>query len=607
MSRPYKLQVVLRFSDHRDLTEVLKEKVERELRDNLRAGFGDLVQVEVSRTHPRLKEIEEKGLQSLDTWKDVNGFKTHFVFVDYADNTFYEIRARQHDGYTGQASPVIRQDRTNSRDFLARQIGFVLDLDFGFVGELTNPGDQNTVEVTLKGAGPDVLLSRWIKAGDVFNLVEVAGAGELRSKSVPFAILQAQDAPNKNGVLKCRFYHRHKDPFKATPGSKGFRCMKLATIKAPIRLRLVQYGAKTPTGLIGWPVYVRRQGFDKESKEDQNATDSDGFTKLLGKARPFENIAFVVINNPANAEKANQPAARVPIPILDDRPVVIALDVKKEAATPLELRQRFWVRRINDRLVENQGLFADLNKDAAQAGKLGDTMERAKKARVGLQEDIYNLGREGTELKEAADATPEAKVDLDEGDKRIALLKKDLEALENFIDGQEKIVQKENDPARREFKAKWEQAKALEREKEYDRAIKLYEEAQQGLQDPGLGAYLDKLKAAWKPKSEAHEQARAFIYGQWPEFDADRMKEQIAKARAAFETCQKAGDNLTPQKLLRVALSHDGKLKEILEGLDPGVNLDQKQPYENALAATADLAQLMKDITRFLKESLGEK
>src|SRR5262249_10178416 len=148
---------------------------------------------------------------------------------------------------------------------------------------------------------------------------------------------------------------------------------------------------------------------------------------------------------------------------------------------------------------------------------------------------------------------------------------------------------KENDPARREFKAKWEQAKGLEREKDYDRAIKLYEEAQRGLQDPGLGAYLDKLKAAWKPKSEAHEQARAFIYGQWPEFDADRMKAQIAKARAAFETCQKAGDNLAPQKLLSVALSHNARLKEILDSLNPSVNSDQTQPYQDALNATTDL------------------
>src|SRR5689334_22463231 len=83
MGRPYKLQVVLRFTDNRDLTDVLKEKVERELRDNLRAAFGDMVQVNVVRTHPRLKEIEEKGLQSLDSWKDVNDLKTHFVLIDY--------------------------------------------------------------------------------------------------------------------------------------------------------------------------------------------------------------------------------------------------------------------------------------------------------------------------------------------------------------------------------------------------------------------------------------------------------------------------------------------------------------------------------------------
>src|SRR5262249_36521231 len=180
MARPYKLQVVLRFSDHRDLTPVLKEKVERELRDNVGAGSGAVVQVEVTRTHPRLKEIEEKGLQALDSWKDVTGVKTHFVLIDYVDNTFYEIKARQHDGYTGQVSPVIRRDKTPSRDFLARTIGYLIDRDFGIVGEVTNPGDENTVEVTLKGAGPDVPMSRWLKPGDVFSLVEIVQSGGLR-------------------------------------------------------------------------------------------------------------------------------------------------------------------------------------------------------------------------------------------------------------------------------------------------------------------------------------------------------------------------------------------------------------------------------------------
>src|SRR5262249_7499672 len=150
------------------------------------------------------------GLQSLDSWKDVNEIKTHFVLIDYVDNTYYEIRARQHDGYTGQASPVIRRERTSSRDFLARTIGLLLDHDFGIVGEVANLTDQPTAEVRLKGAGQDVRLSQWVSLGDVFSLVKIVqSGGRLKADEVPSALLQADDAPNKEGVLKCRFFHRH--------------------------------------------------------------------------------------------------------------------------------------------------------------------------------------------------------------------------------------------------------------------------------------------------------------------------------------------------------------------------------------------------------------
>ena len=39
---PYRLQVVLHFADHRLLTDVFRDRVERELRDGLQASFGDL-------------------------------------------------------------------------------------------------------------------------------------------------------------------------------------------------------------------------------------------------------------------------------------------------------------------------------------------------------------------------------------------------------------------------------------------------------------------------------------------------------------------------------------------------------------------------------------
>jgi hypothetical protein len=535
----------------------------------------------------------------------VTGIKTHFVLIDYVDNSFYEIRARQHDGYTGQSTPVIRREQTNSRDFLARTIGLLLDSDFGVVGEITSSADENKVEVTLKGAGLDVPLLHWVRPGDVFALVEIVQSGMgLKANPVPSALLQAQDTPNKSGVVKCRFFHRHIFSFNnPTPGSKGFRCIKLATTKAPLRLRLVEWSQRGLTPLNGYKVVVHRQGFGLDRGEE-TATNSDGFTKLFGGKENYDNVAFVQIYDPAKQGK--EVLARVPVPILDDRPVIITLRPKKEAATPLELRLGFWVKRINDRLVENQGIFTELSREVPQADKLNATLQRAQVIKVDLDQDIENFQKERKDLEEAA-KDPPVTLDLKEGDQLLQLLERDRKALEKFVSGLRDSVDRENDPVRREFLSKWEQAKGFERDTEYDRAIQLYEEAQQGLKDDGLGKHLEKLKKDWAPKSKEHETARAFIYKEWPDFDIDHAKDQIASARAAFDTCKKENDYLTPQKLLRVALGHDKKLKEFLASLNPTANEDQRQPHAEALAASNELAKLMKDVTSFLRESLEKK
>src|SRR5581483_6120008 len=49
---PYHLQVVLHVAKHRLLTDVFRDRVERELRDGLQASLGELARVEVVRDHP---------------------------------------------------------------------------------------------------------------------------------------------------------------------------------------------------------------------------------------------------------------------------------------------------------------------------------------------------------------------------------------------------------------------------------------------------------------------------------------------------------------------------------------------------------------------------
>ena len=53
----------------------------------------------------------DRGLQhALDSWKYLSNTKIHFVLIDFVQGQ-YEISAREYDGTTGLASPVVRQVR----------------------------------------------------------------------------------------------------------------------------------------------------------------------------------------------------------------------------------------------------------------------------------------------------------------------------------------------------------------------------------------------------------------------------------------------------------------------------------------------------------------
>ena len=118
----------------RGLTDVFRERLERELGDSLQEALGDLARVKVVSKHPRLAEVLSKGLQrTLDEWRDRSEVKTHFVLLDYRGEN-YEFQARQHDGLTGLASPLVRRARTDDRRLVAKTAAVLVAQDLGWSG-----------------------------------------------------------------------------------------------------------------------------------------------------------------------------------------------------------------------------------------------------------------------------------------------------------------------------------------------------------------------------------------------------------------------------------------------------------------------------------------
>src|SRR5260221_9208176 len=105
-NKPYNLQVILHFAEHRWLTPVFQIQVQRQLKDSLQVSLGNLARVQIVTNSPLIKDVEKQGgLQNaLDRWHQLGDAKQHFLTIGFA-NGRYEIEGRQFDGFTGLPSP----------------------------------------------------------------------------------------------------------------------------------------------------------------------------------------------------------------------------------------------------------------------------------------------------------------------------------------------------------------------------------------------------------------------------------------------------------------------------------------------------------------------
>jgi tetratricopeptide (TPR) repeat protein len=595
---PYQLQIVVRVADHPPFTAVFKDQVKRELRDSLQASLADLARVEVLDTHPLLKDVETKGLQSaLDGWKEVSPRKTHFVLIDFK-NGQYEIQAGQHDGLTGLASPVARRAKTPDRQFVARMAALMIERDFGLVGTLEANAGGSEVKVVLKSGGLAIPWEKWLKKEDVFAIAQIKKVGgNQRSFRVSWALLKLMEAP-KEGVCRCQLFNRIKGSVEKGPGVLGYRCIKLGTTTAPLHLRLVN--AKDMMPLAGQAVAVSAGDFSAKPKEERS-TQADG--SILTRDA-FQNIAFVRV-----LDAGGETRAQIPVEILDDRTVICPFSVTKqaEAQGQFELTQI----RLFRRLYESHLVVADLTQELnrlIENHKGKEALEAAQRALKALDADIANYTEELASLKKIAQELPKgtrmARGDLSEGEHRLAELRTRRQELQAFAGSLDKALQEVNSPEKQQLKAKIQQAQLLESDGEFEKAIQLYEIfAQKDGDQSAVSSHLKKLKERWQPKDDSHRRAREFIYGAWPKYDsASKMKEFMPQARQAFQICRAAGDKLSPVKLLKANIAHTAQLNKESEGLEPEKSEDDRAKFQTIADVADDLKKLTEEINAFLNE-----
>jgi hypothetical protein len=590
LNTPYQLRVVLHVADHRALTPVFQQRLERELAGQLQLTYGPLARVEVVRVHRLLRDIRARGLAALDDWGELSEFKTHFVLLDYADGR-YRLQARQHDGMTGMASPVIRRDQTAEPRLVARTAARLVDRDFGLTSTVTKVAGDD-VEVAIKGGGLGVPLTRWIRPGEVFAVARVIKQGsQLQGSRLESAVLRVEDEP-QGGVCRCKLFHRFiRDTLQPAPGVEGYRCLKLTSTRGPVRLRLLD--DKTGAPVNGARVHVSGVGYEPGDPGKDRTTGVDG---LVVTPEDYDNVAFVRVS------RGGRLRARFPVEIVDDRTVVCRIDDRAAVSGVDELHARRdqWVRRAEESLSLINSRITDLNEALKRSPKAA--LDVAQQAVKGIKADMDSLYAERAQILKGAGKT--GGLDLGEGDRALQQLGEQSEKIAKFAERQDALLKEAASPERHELQGKLERARLLEAQADFAEAIRLYESVLARTKDaPEVAKHLLKLKKAWTiPEGdEAHARAREFIYNTWPRLDAAGVKAELKQAVQAFEVCRNRGDRLTAQKLRLANAAHAGSLKKRLEALRFAAdNADNRAETKALLQAAADLVRLRNAVDDFL-------
>jgi tetratricopeptide (TPR) repeat protein len=602
LDKPYKVQVVLRVAPTRLLTPIFKEQLRRDLQQGLQAALGamgevevfDLADVPADKQQPLWKKVADEGLQAgLDEQGQARSdIKTHFVTVDYVDGQ-YEIAGRQYDGLTGTASPAVRHERTPDRQFVARTAALLVDRDFGLVGTVTKV-DGPRVQVAFKGGGLKVPLDRWVKKGDVFALVQVSDG---RTSRLPWAVLQAESAPGQDGSCVCKVWPPKQ---RVQP---GFRCIKLGTVKAPVRLRVVEYDPnrkgppRAPEDVI---LYIGRHGFeDQVPVRVEGVPDADGYysTEQLKDKPLYDGLAFVTITH------GGEVRGLVPLALVDER--TITVPIRLGAESPVFLSQRkLWEQDLINTQITLGDLFKTLNQDIGDPDKRSKALEHARNALDSLGDSIRSFAEQREKLASDKRAPGSKPPDLSAGDARLADVRKGRDELAKFIKELAENLKKEDTAEGREARANYAQAQNFEKEGDYDRAIELYEKVLARTKDTKLQQRLDRLKKAWEPQGDEHRKARRFVFETWPKLELKEVtKERVKEAEAALDVCRKVKDPFGPRKLLSVANQYLTQISKRLTELSADTNQEDVKPTEELSAVGKALETLIAEATAAVKEN----
>ena len=535
-------RIVLKVQPHPLLSGTFREQLQRDLSATLAPALGSLGTVEVveldrvpkDRWDPLWEEFDIKGFEALASRRDLTGTKTHFLKLEYKDGR-YLLESRQHDGFSGLASPVVRKESLRAPELVGRTAGLMLDRDFGLAGTV-EPGPKDEAKITLRAratrTGGAIRQGRRrlrrLPGHEDQPPRPAAGPHRDRQDHRPTTRLGSASGPvGRAAGIHPSARHRGRQGRRAEvrrpdalegrdagrPRVAGYRCMKLGTVEQPLAVRLI--GSSGVMQKTAGQVTVRgnEAGFNAPPDPRDSFEFKDG---LFRSTRPFTNVACVVV------ALAGGEAQQYPVPILGGEPVSLQFETSLQAAEAAAfIRDATATLQRSADARHAQMICSDATAKLIDKQKNSDALARAKGGLQAADAADKSIADDLTRLKEQVALAPE-------GPKIVVAIEQNLKAMRGFnqklgdhIKKLEDVVRRENDPtvgARQvQIESTVEKIKILLGGGNVEEAINAYDLLITLEPDnPDAKAQRDKLIAEWKPKSAEHAKARDYLLKTWP-------------------------------------------------------------------------------------------
>lgn len=609
-NRPYDWRIVIACRPHPLLNDSLRNRLVRDVQSALQPTVGERARVTVfdlatlpqAQWEPLWSAFSKQGWKAIDPPgrtepQTLTGVKTHFLTVTATGRNGRTVRleSRQLDGDTGLLSPVCRVRETTAPETLGRLAGLMLAPDFGLVGTVIETSPKSDwVRLRLRAAdlgSPQTL----VKRGDVFAVATVLAAiarpadtdpqaesepQPLRAAPRAYTLLRAAEPPSANGTLKCDVLTQYVTPFPRLPGIVGFRALKLATVAAPVQVRVVDSAGKPPAPNLLIRVRAVESDFGVRPNPRDFLVQHEG---VFRSERLFHQLACISVGlGGAQGER------RYPVPILGDGvPHVLSYSVSAEeiARAAFERQCEELRGQIAEARTAERSLYESLFKLITD-GKNQEAFDRATAGLKRFQESDRRLTKQLDQLK----AEPGAKEPLPaallaSSETLLVAMRESLPPLASRITDLKESIARAKDPIRfeKEFRAK-EMVAQIRQYLEFGEvpeALALYDALYTLTQQADVKAQREALAKEWQPQGPDHAPARQFLTEKWRAAGTVTEYQQLLpKLKASAEVLRKYNDRHGLRLLLTAMEPVHARLKQMADVLDAGSDVDRPKLQE---------------------------